>query len=228
MARIRTIKPSYWSDAKVCKLSLEAQLLFIGLWNFADCDGLLWDDPDQIQMDVFPSRPHVKLPSLIEELLLTGLLQSVVTSIGRDALRITNFGKHQRIKNESASIITPLIVSVSGQIRMETDEGEDVPQEGKGLGSGSKASPRAATPSATASVQALVSYYVDECKQHGYDPLPNWKNQLGNQTKRILGNKDPDLIRSAIRVMAAEHKVPGVLAAVIVDLEAGRNGNGKP
>jgi hypothetical protein len=221
MARIRTIKPSYWSDARVCRLSIESQLLFIGLWNFADCEGLLWDDPDQIQLSVFPSRPHLKVPTLIEELLLSGLLRSATTTTGRDALQITNFKSHQRIKNESGSIIAPLIVNVSGQIQFCPEESTNVPQEGKGK-EGKGIAPQGSEPPA-ADPHDLVSYYVDECKKRGYVPTSQWRAQIGNQAKRILKEKPSELIRSAIRIMADERKQPGVLAHVITDIEAGRS-----
>jgi hypothetical protein len=231
MARIRTIKPSYWSDAKVCRLSIESQLLFIGLWNFADCEGLLWDDPDQIQLSVFPSRPHVKVSNLIEELLLSGLLGSATTTVGKNVLRITNFKVHQRIKNESDSYIAPLIVAMSGQIQLYPGSDGFVPQEGKGReGKGREGKGRelseGSDPSGTGP-QDMVSYYVEECKTHGYAPTATWRAQLGNQAKRILKEKPPDLVRSAIRVIADENRAPGVMAHVIADIEAGRNGNGQ-
>ena len=39
MARIRTIKPEFWTDEKVVTLPFEARLLFIGMWNFCDDEG---------------------------------------------------------------------------------------------------------------------------------------------------------------------------------------------
>lgn len=111
MARYRSIKPSYWSDAKVCRLSIEAQLLFIGIWNFADDQGLLWDDPDQIQMDVFPSRPHIKVQALVDELLLSGMIRTLDTTMGRPVLHVVNFAAHQRIDHPTKSVISPSLVS---------------------------------------------------------------------------------------------------------------------
>ena len=43
--RIRTIKPDFWTDAKVSKLTYLARLLFIGLWNVADDEGRFKSDP---------------------------------------------------------------------------------------------------------------------------------------------------------------------------------------
>ena len=39
MARIRSIKPQYWTSEQVMGLSRDARLLFIGLWNFSDDGG---------------------------------------------------------------------------------------------------------------------------------------------------------------------------------------------
>ena len=45
MARIRTIKPQFWDDLKIGRLSRDARLLYIGLWNFADDLGVVIADP---------------------------------------------------------------------------------------------------------------------------------------------------------------------------------------
>ena len=38
MARMRYLKPEYWTDSKVVGMPMEARLLFMGSWNFAICD----------------------------------------------------------------------------------------------------------------------------------------------------------------------------------------------
>lgn len=132
MARIRTVKPSYFSDAKVCRLSIEAQLLFVGIWCFADSAGLLWDDPDQIQMDVFPSRPHVKVGALLDELLLSGMLVQLETTAGRRVLWVKNFGEHQRIHNEAMSVIAPSLCDPCVVIGSNREQSGDNATERKG------------------------------------------------------------------------------------------------
>lgn len=37
--RIRSVKPSFWTDATMAGLSIGARLTYIGLWNLADDDG---------------------------------------------------------------------------------------------------------------------------------------------------------------------------------------------
>ena len=39
MARIRTIKPEFWTSEQVMECSPLARLLFIGVWNFCDDAG---------------------------------------------------------------------------------------------------------------------------------------------------------------------------------------------
>jgi hypothetical protein len=39
MARIRTVKPEFWTSEQVMNCSRDARLLFIGMWNFCDDGG---------------------------------------------------------------------------------------------------------------------------------------------------------------------------------------------
>lgn len=54
MARIRTIKPQFWDDLKIGRLSRDARLLYIGLWNFADDLGVVIADPVWLKSKIFP------------------------------------------------------------------------------------------------------------------------------------------------------------------------------
>ncbi len=54
MARIRTIKPEFWDDEKISELPIPSRLLFIGLWNFADDNGVIQASEKYIKAKVFP------------------------------------------------------------------------------------------------------------------------------------------------------------------------------
>src|SRR5437764_1366213 len=54
MARIRTIKPSFFKNEELAELPVAARLLFIGLWCLADCEGRLEDRPKRIKVELFP------------------------------------------------------------------------------------------------------------------------------------------------------------------------------
>lgn len=54
MARIRTIKPQFWDDAKIGRIPRDARLLYIGLWTFADDLGVVIADPVWLKSKIFP------------------------------------------------------------------------------------------------------------------------------------------------------------------------------
>jgi hypothetical protein len=57
VARIRTIKPDFWTNEKVLSIKPLTRLLFIGMWNFADDYGRLDFSPISIKAKVFPNDP---------------------------------------------------------------------------------------------------------------------------------------------------------------------------
>lgn len=98
MARIRSIKPDFWTDGDVVALSYAARLLFIGSWNFALCDyGHVADDAVRLKMQVLPAD-DVDAQSLIDELVASGRMVRLVGSDGRTYLHVKRFTEHQRIE----------------------------------------------------------------------------------------------------------------------------------
>lgn len=99
MARIRTIKPELWSSEQFVDCSLEARLLFIGTWNFADDHGVLKFRARTIKSNVFPEDEAITsdvIRRLIVELVKNGLV-GVFEAQGVEYLHILGFEKHQRI-----------------------------------------------------------------------------------------------------------------------------------
>jgi hypothetical protein len=69
MARIRSIKPEYWSDRSLARqLSRDARLLYIALWNFADEHGRLPGGPRWAKGNCLPYEDDLD-PSAVEQLL---------------------------------------------------------------------------------------------------------------------------------------------------------------
>jgi hypothetical protein len=99
MARIRTIKPDFWTDEKLTECSLSARLLFIGTWNFADDNGNLDRSSKQIKARVFP-LDNLDCEPLILELLDKELLVEYKDE-DRLYLHIQGFNKHQLINRPS-------------------------------------------------------------------------------------------------------------------------------
>jgi hypothetical protein len=55
MARIRTVKPEFWTSEQISECSTIARLLFIGMWNFCDDAGNHPASLKQLKMQLFPS-----------------------------------------------------------------------------------------------------------------------------------------------------------------------------
>lgn len=106
MARIRTIKPEFWTDSIIVQLPYVARLLYVGMWNFADDEGALWDEPDRIKLQILPAD-DVDIEGLIDLLVATGRLSRCTSGDGREYLQIEKFLEHQKVQHASPSRITP-------------------------------------------------------------------------------------------------------------------------
>ena len=98
MARIRTIKPEFWTSDQVMSVSRDARLLFIGMWNFADDGGNQPANTKTIKALVFPGDDLTEgqIYDLVEELLGVGLLETYEADC-RWYWNIPTWKKHQRI-----------------------------------------------------------------------------------------------------------------------------------
>lgn len=97
MARIRTIKPDFWTDGNMVKLSPFARLLYIGMWNFTLCDhGHVADDAMKLKLQILPMDP-VDIEELLAEIMTQGRVVRVADSDGRTYLLVKRFEDHQKI-----------------------------------------------------------------------------------------------------------------------------------
>jgi len=96
MARMRYIKPEFWTDSKIVALPLEARMLFIGMWNFAVCDrGHVEDDVLRLKMQVFPAD-DIDVHAALDELLGAGRVVRITLTTGETFLHIIHLGDHQK------------------------------------------------------------------------------------------------------------------------------------
>lgn len=93
MARARNIKPGFFRNADLAELSMEARLLFVGLWTLADREGRMDDRPKQIKMEIFPAD-SVDCDALLNDIAATGMVVRYEVD-GKRYLQVTNFAKHQ-------------------------------------------------------------------------------------------------------------------------------------
>lgn len=101
MARIRTIKPEFFTDEDLAELSIYARFIFPGLWCLADCAGRLEDRPKYLKTQLLPYDDQ-DLNALLDELAARGMI--VRYQVGNQRLIcIPNFLKHQRLSGKEAS-----------------------------------------------------------------------------------------------------------------------------
>jgi hypothetical protein len=101
MARIRNIKPDFWTDEKLVELETWERLLFIGLWNFADDEGYMPYSPKRIKMQVFPGD-SLEVSRGVQSLISIGAVELFDSEFG-PVLHVSKWSKHQKVSNPSKS-----------------------------------------------------------------------------------------------------------------------------
>lgn len=107
MARIRTIKPGFFSSLTVAKLDYATRLTFVGLWTYVDDDGRGVDEPRLVKAAVWPLDDDVttgKVERHLDALAAVGLIQRYLHN-GKRYLAVTNFAEHQSISKKRESIL---------------------------------------------------------------------------------------------------------------------------
>lgn len=97
MARIRSIKPEFWTSSQIVNCSPIARLLFIGLWNFCDDAGIHSADPKRIKMEIFPGDAFTDadVSGWLDELIRAGVLGRY--RVGREWFLCVISWHHQKI-----------------------------------------------------------------------------------------------------------------------------------
>lgn len=132
MPRIRTVKPEYWTHPETLALSIPARLLQVSLWNHADDEGRLYDQPGKIGGNSFGDDDDQDVRGLLAELASKGRIIRYEVA-GRRAIQCVNFLRHQRIDKPTPSRIPapPGYVPEASQ-NAPGDVAEDSRLEGKG------------------------------------------------------------------------------------------------
>lgn len=99
MARIRTIKPEFWTSEQVVECSATARLLFVGLWTFCDDNGIHPASERRAKMEVFPGDDFTpkQVRGFVDELIRHDLLKEYEAD-GALFWQVNGFRKHQKIE----------------------------------------------------------------------------------------------------------------------------------
>lgn len=114
MARIRSIKPTFWSDTKVAGLSRDQRLLLLGLISMADDEGRFMATASAISGHAFPQDdlPPATVRRWLTAVAKTGIVQ-LYTSDGLEYGYFPNWKQHQRISKPYPSTMPPPVGSQS-------------------------------------------------------------------------------------------------------------------
>ena len=131
MARIRTIKPEFFTSDDICALSPLARLLYVGLWCEADRDGRLVWTPGVMKRRYLPDDA-CDIEVLGAELVGRGLIRLY----GDGLACIPSFARHQHVNiREAQSKLPPPPGEIQAQLPLGR-EGEGKEREGEGTGDG--------------------------------------------------------------------------------------------
>lgn len=125
MARIRTIKPEFFTSHDIVSLSPLARLFYVSLWCEADREGRLGWNTKTFKMRYLPAD-DCDIESLSNELIDANLI--ILYEIeGKEYAEIPSFKNHQVINNRESESVIPSRVKVackrvSGEGRKEGKE----------------------------------------------------------------------------------------------------------
>jgi len=129
MARIRTIKPEFFTSEDITSMSPLARLFYVSLWCESDREGRLEWKLGTFKLRYMPGEEGLDIESLAKELIDKGLVV-LYTAGGKQFAEIPTFKEHQVINNrESESTIPPRVTHASPRVKGPSSRAK---AEGKG------------------------------------------------------------------------------------------------
>ncbi|MGB5107536.1 MAG: hypothetical protein WBP42_12580 [Candidatus Zixiibacteriota bacterium] len=125
MARIRQVKPEFFTDEELWKCDDLVILLFEGLWLIADKSGRLTDNIIFIHGNCLPHRPTANVDAMLNALHDRGFITRYSVKESK-YIQINTFEKHQNVHpKEKPSIIPACRGKVAEKSRKNHDENAD-------------------------------------------------------------------------------------------------------
>ena len=106
MARIRTIKPDFWTDALMVQLPHFVRLFYISLWNAADDHGFLPAEIDRLAMELMPREKIAEVDKAFQLLEACDRIELFVSDCGETCYRIAKWSSHQKVDHPTKSKIS--------------------------------------------------------------------------------------------------------------------------
>lgn len=127
MARIRTIKPGFFSSLSIAELPIPTRLTFIGLWTYVDDEGRGVDDARLIKAALWPLDDNYTTKKVEADLVMLATKGRIVRYEhgGRRYLAVvkSSWKEHQRIDKPQDSILPDVEDSTIVQGGFRDDSG---------------------------------------------------------------------------------------------------------
>jgi hypothetical protein len=212
MARIRTIKPEFFTSEDIFGLTPLARLFYVSLWCEADREGRLEWKVGTLKARYLPAD-NCDINSLAQELIDMGLIVLYEVD-GKKYAEIPTFVEHQIINNREAESKIPARVPHASTTRESGREGK----EGKEGKEGSDASRDA--PPAPASPPTRIGELCVLLRRAGVNTSPD---AVGKADWSANPGVTDDIVRSALdtaRKRSPRQITPAYLSPIIADLLA--------
>lgn len=176
MARIRTIKPDFFTSEDIVGLSPLARLLYIATWLEADREGRFVWRPKTLKLRYLPGD-ECDIDALAGELVNAGLVVTYEIE-GQEFAEIPAFTKHQVINNrESESQIPSRVIDATTTRGARVNDATATPligregkgKEGKEIGQDAHASPSVRK---TKKDEISLAQFLENCKVSGEQAIP--------------------------------------------------------
>lgn len=137
MARIRTVKPGFFTSLTVCELPRDVRLTFIGLWTHCDDEGRCVAEARLVKAALWPLDDDIDTRTIEKHLayLEDAGLVSLYHVSRRRYLQVSGWKEHQSISKPRPSDLPSIDEAEAPPEPSSTSPGtlpEPSPQEGKG------------------------------------------------------------------------------------------------
>ncbi len=195
MARIRTVKPEFFTSESVLAVSPLARLFFIGLWCEADREGRLKWKPKTLKFRYLPSE-SVNIEKLCGELEAEKMIVTYSVD-GIDYCEIPGFRSHQVINNREKESELP---SRDNDASTTRESGRKEGKEGKERKGITRFTPPTKEDvfqymiergvNSKIEAEKFVDYYSSKGWLVGKSKMKDWKASVRNWTKNNFSNNN--------------------------------------
>lgn len=245
MARIRSIKPEFFTSETIAALPVTARLTFIGLWTYVDDNGVGQDNARLVTAAIWPleddptatlRRTREDLARLHEARLITRYEQ-----FGKRYLFVATWDEHQKISHprkprfprpdeEGCEPVTSGDIPQSAPLAKDSGRSPETlastpeilaPDQGAGIRE--QGVPTTSGREAPATTDALIGEWIEHCRRR---PPGSVIGQVGKQIKAMLAEGvDSAEIRRGLAAWAQKGLHPSTLPSVVNDVMNAPTGN---